>query len=91
MVTFADMNNPKTVENIPINDLSAVFGKDVKLKEIKVEITDEPVTWDIKKFLPWLLNYYDQRLDGSRYGTIDSQNRFANGLSAGSFSTGEKK
>jgi hypothetical protein len=56
MVTFANMHDPRTVKNIPINDLSAVFGKGVKLKEIKVEITDEPVTRGIEKYLP----SYDQ-------------------------------
>ncbi len=56
MVTFANYDDPKTVRDVPVDDISSLFGKDVKLKQIKIEITDEPVTWGIEKYLP----SYDQ-------------------------------
>ena len=70
--------------------LEELFGKGVKLKDVTIEMTDEPVTWGIEKHLGWLAQYHNKRLDGERYGTIKSQNRLANSLSSGAFSVGEK-
>lgn len=106
MVTFADLSDPKTVTAALIwsknkqgqyvlkdNYMEKLFGPGVHLKNIEIEMTDDPVTWDIKskKILPWLPDYYNQRLDGNRFGTIKSQNRFANSLASGAFSTGNDK
>ena len=104
LVTFTDIKDPKTVtlvyggqldettqQVLPVNDLEKIFGKGVKLKDITLEMTDEDVTWKVANFLSWLNQYYDQRLDGERFGTIESKYRLANSLSAGSFSTGEEK
>ena len=33
-----------------------LFGKDVKIKEISIEMTSDGVTSDIYKILPWLLD-----------------------------------
>lgn len=73
------------------DNFEKLFGAGVKLKDITIEMTDEDVTWDVGKYLVWLGQYYDQRLDGERFGTIESKYRLANSLSAGSFSTGEVK
>lgn len=58
LVTFTDMNDPKSVTEAQVwtrgddgyftltNDrMEELFGKGVHLKDITLEITDEPVTW----------------------------------------------
>lgn len=66
-----------------------IFGKGVKLKDITIETTNEPVTWGIEKQLPWIPFYYNQMLDGLTHNTIKSEHPLANSLASGSFSTGE--
>jgi hypothetical protein len=88
MVTFGDLSDPKSVKAVEPHDLAAAFGEGVSLKGITVEITDEPVTWGIEEWLSWLPEYYDRMFDGRRFNTIEAENRLANSLSAGSFSTG---
>ncbi len=67
------------------------FGQGVKLKSVIVEMTDEPVTWGVEKWLPWLPDYYNMMFDGQRYNTIKTDYPLANSLASGAFSTGEKK
>lgn len=71
------------------DDFEKLFGKGVKIKDVTIEMTEEPVTAVLGKYLSWLNQYYNQRLDGERFGTIDSKYRLANSLSAGNFSSGE--
>ena len=67
MVRFRDINDPKTIEDVyarprtitPENRALAkrdpfeiAFGEGVKLKEITIEITDDPVTTGVRKILP---------------------------------------
>lgn len=67
-----------------------LFGKGVRLREITLEMTDEPVTWGVQKWFPWFFDFYSKQFDGQRYNTIDSDYPFANVLNSGAFSTGEK-
>jgi hypothetical protein len=88
LVTFTDINNPKTVKLADPANLAATFGAGVKLKRITVEITDDAVTeGEVEKVLGWLDDYYDKRLDGNAIETIDSTNRLANSLASGNFDT----
>lgn len=73
------------------DNFEKLFGKGVKLKDVIVEMTDEPVTFEIENFLPWLPKYYNQRLDGQRFGILKSEYRLANSLSAGNFLSGVSK
>ena len=66
-----------------------LFGKGVRLKEITIEMTDEPVTWVVKNKLSWIDDYYESQFDGQRFNTIRSEYPFANSLSSGAFSTGD--
>lgn len=52
LVTFADINDPKSVERVDPANLAANFGPGVKLKRVMVEVTDEAVTAGIEKRLP---------------------------------------
>ena len=88
LVTFGDINDPTTVKRVDPDDLAASFGPGVSLKRITLTITDERVTaGEVEKRLGWLGEYYGKQLDGQRYETIKSSNRFANSLGAGNFDT----
>lgn len=55
LVTFTDIANPKTVQQVDPDNLAEVFGPGVSLKRITLEITDEPVTeGKIEQALPCL-------------------------------------
>jgi hypothetical protein len=38
----------------PIIDFESAFGSGVNLKEVTIEMTDDPVTQGIEKYLPWV-------------------------------------
>jgi hypothetical protein len=63
MVTFADMADPKSVTKLDPDNLSAQFGKGVKLKRVTVERTDDAVTSGIEKRLAWLNNLSNYQKD----------------------------
>jgi hypothetical protein len=79
-VTFADVNDPKSVIEVDPNNLQATLGPNITWNEITLESTDEPISTGIEKKLPWLPAYYQNnlRLDGSKYG---SKTDIANKLS----------
>lgn len=52
-ITFGDIKDPKTVKSIKPDDLSEI-GKGVVLRGISLEMTGEPITWGIEKWLTWL-------------------------------------
>jgi hypothetical protein len=55
LVTFEDINKPETVKLVDPFDLPASFGPGVRVKEITLEITDEPVTeGKVEALLGWL-------------------------------------
>ena len=63
MVRFRNLADPKSVEKINPDDLSASFGAGVKLRRITVERTDDPVTFWITTRLPWLDTDPEKGLD----------------------------
>jgi hypothetical protein len=85
LVTFADVNDPKSVMAVDANDLAATLGPGVKWKSITLEVTDEPLTSGIEKRLGWLTGLKNDRthgdllLDGQPYG--HSGGDLANSLS----------
>jgi hypothetical protein len=82
LVTFTDINDPKTVKFVDPDDLSASFGPGVSLKSITLEITDDDVTeGKISGVLRWLETIGDGMLDGRSISTIDAESRLANDLS----------
>lgn len=55
MVTFGDLKDPKSVQEVDPENLPATFGPGYKIKSYTVEITDEPVTEGrVENLLPWL-------------------------------------
>jgi hypothetical protein len=67
------------------------FGTGVRLKSVTIEMTKDPVTWGVEKWLPWLPDYYNKMFDGRRYNTIRSDYPFANSLASGAFKAGVEK
>jgi hypothetical protein len=92
LVTFDDMNDPKTVKLVAPKNLAATFGEGFALKSISVAITDEKVAQGtVGNVLGWLPDYYDRRLDGDDLGSADAANKLANSLAAGAFNTVRQK
>jgi hypothetical protein len=55
-VRFKNIADPMSVEQVNPNNLDKIFGNNIKLKGLFVEITDEPVTSGIENRLGWLEN-----------------------------------
>jgi hypothetical protein len=75
LVTFADINDPKTVILVDPDDLEATLGPGVSWNEITLEMTDEPITNGLVTKLPWLRASFQRNLmlDGSSasFQTVD--------------------
>ncbi len=70
LVTFTDINDPKSVKLVkgyrfnvktqkfvPVDNFEEIFGKGVHLKRVMIEITNDPVTWGIvDKYRPSIFN-----------------------------------
>ena len=52
-VTFKNLNDPKSTRLVQPDEFPQVFGANVHLKDVKVEMTNERVTTAIKKKLLW--------------------------------------
>lgn len=62
-VTFGEINQPETVRSVDSDDLAAVFGEDIRLKDITLEITRSPVTeLPLDDLLIWLGPYPEPAL-----------------------------
>jgi hypothetical protein len=88
LVTFTDITDPLTVQRVDPENLAASFGPGVRLKAVTLEITEEPVTvGKVVEVLGWLRSIWPNQLDGRNIITIHADNRLANYLAAGNFST----
>lgn len=55
LVTFSNIDNPKTVRRVDPNNIAASFGTAFSLQKITLEITDAPATYGhIKRVLDWI-------------------------------------
>ena len=72
---------------LPFDNRAATFtasiGREVKWKSITIEITNEPVTTEINKKLPWLKSW-EGGLDGSHSRYYDHRASLANSLNSAS-------
>jgi len=85
LVTFTDINDPKSVIEVDPNNIQATLGSNLAWNEITLESTDEAVTEGIEARLPWLGEYYSSMLDGNRYQYLDARKTIANSLSPADF------
>lgn len=54
-VTFGDRDDPQSLKRVNPDNLSATFGNGVRLRRITVQLTDDPVTRQIQRYLPWIV------------------------------------
>jgi len=54
LISFKDRSEPTTWFPVDPNNIALALGTGVKWRSITVEVTDEPVTFDIENRLPWL-------------------------------------
>ena len=87
LVTFADINDPKSVLKVDPHNLPATLGRDIEWSHITIEVTNEPVTTGIENKLPWLKSLQGG-LDGSRLRRVDGSLGLANALNATAFKRG---
>jgi surface antigen len=88
LVTFDDITDPTSVRRIDPTDLAASFGVGFALKAMTLEVTEEAVTErGVEGVLGWLRPLWPNMLDGQRYETIEAENRFANSINVGHFSS----
>lgn len=75
LVTFTDINDPKSVKRVDPANLAASFEVGVRLKRIVVEVTDDAVTTGIEKRLAWLVQVdnYNFQKDGPFYKNFPSE------------------
>ncbi|MEM7721612.1 MAG: hypothetical protein AAF376_04505 [Pseudomonadota bacterium] len=86
LVTFADLNDPVTVEAVDPDDLAATFGDGVRLREVTLEVVRQGVGGDeILGLLPWLPDVYSTMLDGSSTNSLYAEHRLANDLTQNHF------
>lgn len=64
LVTFANINDPRSVSLVDPDHLQATLGPNFTWNEITVEVTDEPVSTGIQQKLPWIPYYVCGELDG---------------------------
>ncbi|MCS3725869.1 hypothetical protein [Bradyrhizobium betae] len=81
LVRFRDLDDPKSVEQIDPRNLAATFGSGVSLRDVAIEVTQDPLTAGIQAKLPWL-KAMKTHLDGDQY---HSRNTLANELTARDF------
>ncbi len=63
LVTFGDLSDPTSVEQVDPDDLAATFGEGVRLERITVQMTDDPVTTGIEERLGWLGKIREMNLE----------------------------
>ncbi|MGO9391263.1 hypothetical protein [Rhodoblastus sp.] len=59
LVTFAGINDPKSVASVDPDNLAATLGPGVTWRSITIQTTDEPLTKGIDEHLPWVRGYKD--------------------------------
>ncbi len=66
LVTFDDIEDPKTARAVDPQDLAVTFGPGFALRDITLEIVDEPVTdGELGPLGEWIGGYRNKQLDGS--------------------------
>lgn len=65
LVTFRNINDPKTLVVVDPNELPTTFGPGVQFKSATIEVTDAPIGTGIEETLPWLRTISGY-LDGER-------------------------
>jgi len=86
MVTFKNLNDPATVEEVDPANLAASFGPGYRLKAIVLEKTDDKISDNLKNRIVWLEDYCKRgaRLNGSTSVAV-ATNELSDNLDSGAF------
>jgi hypothetical protein len=90
LVTFSDINDPKTVRRVNPDNLAETLGKDVQWHRMTIEITSDPVSSGLEERLRWLSGYYDLNLDGQQTRHFGAGASVANSISGSEFVKGSR-
>ena len=71
LVTFANINDPSSILPVDPQNISDALDQDVTWKRITFEITNEAVTRQIKKRLPWFDAYASKNFAGRKSSSRD--------------------
>lgn len=55
-IALSDLTDPKTARLVKPDEFGQVFGSGIRLREVTIEMTTDPVTREISAKLPWLSN-----------------------------------
>lgn len=88
LVRFRDIADPKTVELVEPDSLSAVFGDGYGLRRITIAITDDEVATGIKTRLAWLADHTGTLVYRPREMPIGEMPK-SHRLTGGAFYSGE--
>lgn len=88
-VRFEDITDPSSVEQVDPRNMPATFGAGFKIKQVTLEVTDQPLTIAVSKRFAWWQKYRNQRmrLNGSNDALVSSDD-IAEIIGTGEFSTG---
>jgi hypothetical protein len=68
LIRFRNIDDTATIDFVRSENLEAVFGSDVRLKRITLQISDEDSSKEIENKLPWLTKSQGNYIDGSSTG-----------------------
>jgi len=90
-VRFKNLQDPNTVEAIPYFDKKSVpsnliFTPGVRVISVQINFTNEPISWEIDGYLPWLKQVKMSYLSGKQ-----TARGAPLGLQGGNFQRGENK
>lgn len=74
LVTFRNNADPRSVLEVDPNDAVATLGHGVKITRITAQITADPVTHQMKKYLPWIDDKRIGVLSGNSTIQVNSDN-----------------
>ena len=90
LVTFGNLSDPASVMRVDPADLAATFGAGFALREITLEVTDDPVTEGVVEgVLGWWREYYDNgyTMNGEKRIAYGVNDPLADVMTAGVFKT----
>lgn len=50
-VTFRNLDDPNSLVPLQFDGIEKFFGQGIKLEKVTIEITDDPVTWEIETLI----------------------------------------
>jgi hypothetical protein len=86
LVVFYDIDDPKTVRQVTVANVSEDLGTEYRISKINFELNPKhQQSSRIDSLLPWIKNYHDKMLDGNRLISSASPHAFANKLTYDDF------